>query len=228
MADMSKTLFVTADGSHTLYSEQFAQHYHSTHGALQESMHIFLQCGLLHYISGCREHTELLDRPIRIFEVGFGTGLNALLSSLYMDQSRPIHYQAVELYPVDAAEYQQLQFHLPFDEAYRLLQEMHQAPWNVPVELGSHFTLHKIHGDAVKYPPTEVDVVYFDAFSPDVQPELWALEMFQRLFAAMTVGGVLVTYCAKGEVRRRMQAAGFKVERIPGPPGKREILRATK
>lgn len=218
---MHNTLYLTEDGSHTLYSPHFDQHYHSTHGAVQESMHIFIKSGLQHYL-------EKHQAPsVRIFEVGFGTGLNALLSQLYFQQIN-IDYTSVELYPITEDCYSNLRFNLPLAHAEEALLALHRAPWNTGVRLSPTFQLHKLQQDLRLYTPQAIDVVYFDAFSPEAQPELWDEPIFERLYKAITPGGILVTYCAKGEVRRCLQHVGFEVERIAGPIGKRHILRATK
>lgn len=213
---------LTADGSDTLYSATMDEAYHSLNGAVQESMHVFINAGL-HQIS---------RKTLRIFEVGFGTGLNALLTWREAKRlSLNLTYESIEAFPVPAdlvkgLNYQHLVPGLP-DGAF---ERLHQSPWNEPVVLEPDgFTLTKIHGDFREYvPESPFDLVFFDAFAPDKQPELWQESLFSRLFSTMKDEGILVTYCAKGEVRRRMQRAGYSVERLPGPPGKREMLRARK
>ena len=168
--------------------------------------------------------------PLRLFEVGFGTGLNALLTYQMAEAERiPIHYYSIEKYPVAPDVYEALHYEGvtgPLDSA-QALHALHTAPWGEAVQLSPFFTLEKLHGDLTEcYFPEGLSVIYYDAFSPDSQPELWAEELFARLFAASLPEAVLTTYCAKGEVRRRLQRAGFLVERLPGPPGKREVLRA--
>ena len=155
------------------------------------------------FIEAGLHHLE--RREITILEIGFGTGLNAFLTLLDAEAcQRKIHYCSIELYP-------------------------HQAEWNVAVQVTEFFELHKIQGDSNTCAlPDRIDLIYFDAFAPDKQPEMWNQEIFNRLYARMTGGGVLTTYCAKGVVRRMMKEAGYSVERIPGPPGKREMLRAIK
>lgn len=213
----------TEDGSLTLFAPAVGEHYHSTHGALQESRHIFIQLGLQHRL----EQPLDSDRPLRLFEVGLGSGLNALLTaSLAEEFHQPIHYYSVERYPLPPEVYRQLTFPELEDG---LLQAIHDAPWEEAASLSPHFTLHKLQGDFTELSlPSPLDLVYFDAFSPESQPELWTQKIFQRLFEASAPGAVLTTYCAKGVVRRRLQQAGFLVERLPGPPGKREVLRASR
>lgn len=221
MISQTFVLKKTADGSPTLYSPQMQESYHSMNGALQESKHVFIEAGLM----------RIPRRNIRIFEVGFGTGLNALLTWDFARQyDRTIRYDAIEAFPVSeelllALDYQLLFQNLPADA----FGSLHRAKWGSIQSMDSFFNLKKIQGDFTSYSFTdEYDLVYFDAFAPDKQPDLWEEGLFQNVFAALSPQGVLVTYCAKGEVRRRMQRVGFQVERLPGPPGKREMLRAVK
>lgn len=216
---------LTKDGSLTLYNPSLGEHYHSTHGALQESRHIFIGYGLLPLLAS--NPTE----PLHILEVGFGTGLNALLSWREATRvSHPIHYTTLELYPLEPVVYEQLHFDLaPQAVTQERLQQLHRAQWDKPIIMDEYFTLHKRHVDltSVDLGKESYDLIYFDAFSPEAQPELWSEEGFIRIAEASALGAVLTTYCAKGEVRRRLQRAGFMVERLAGPPGKREVLRAT-
>lgn len=221
----SPKLYQTEDGSLTLYNPSIGEHYHSTHGAIQESKHIFIGYGLREKLSNPPA------RPLRILEIGFGTGLNTLLSwQMSIQVAHPIHYTTLELYPLEPAVYQQLHFELDegFDTHERL-QQLHNTPWDVPKALDEYLTLYKRHVNLIDVSLDGVyDLVYFDAFSPEAQPELWSEEVFRRIASACNPGAILTTYCAKGEVRRRLQRAGFVVERLAGPPGKREVLRATR
>jgi tRNA U34 5-methylaminomethyl-2-thiouridine-forming methyltransferase MnmC len=210
----------TADGSRTIFSEQFKETYHSVNGAITESMHVFIQAGL---------RALTLD-SVRIFEVGFGTGLNALLTFVEAQKlNLQVDYHSIELYPLnqsmtDGLEYPELELLAP-----GIFQNMHHAPWNQPVSLSPNFSLTKSQASLLDFKMDEnYDLVYFDAFSPIQQPELWSEEVFRKLYNHMNKGGILTTYCAKGVVRRTMQSVGFTMERLPGPPGKREMLRATK
>lgn len=222
---MARKLVTTSDGSHTLFVPELGEHYHSIHGAVQESTHVFIKHGL--------EAVPTDDGPLYIFEMGLGTGLNLLLTALQPLQ-QPVHYVSVEAYPVNAEEAGSLNYGSLFDEhpeAKNLLHTLHNLPWDEPVEIKPGFTIHKIHGklselDWAALP--QFNLVYFDAFAPDVQPNLWTEEVFKALYNQMHVGGILVTYCAKGSVKRAMKAAGFTIERLPGPPGKREMTRARK
>lgn len=218
---INRELQLTADGSHTLFIPEMDEHYHSVNGAVQESRHVFIESGL--------HHQE--KKEVKIFEIGFGTGLNALLTLLDAEKmGRRIYYYSVEFYPLPATLIQTLNYGKQIcPEKEGLFLALHEAAWGVPVRVADHFTLHKIQGDSNKLEiPEEIDLVYFDAFAPEKQPEMWNQPIFDTLYASMAKGGVLVTYCAKGVVRRMMQEAGYSVERIPGPPGKREMLRAVK
>ena len=219
---MEKELQITADGSHTLYIPAMDEHYHSVNGALQESRHIFIEAGL-----------HALEKDfIRIMEVGFGTGLNAFLTlkDVELSQAHHIDYHTVELYPLPLDTIRALNYgELIWPERKELFLALHEAEWNVTVPVTEFFELHKIQGDSNRGAlPNRLDLIYFDAFAPDKQPDMWNQEIFNRLYASTTGGGVLTTYCAKGVVRRMMKEAGYSVERIPGPPGKREMLRAVK
>lgn len=206
---MKRELQITADGSHTIAIPDMQVTYHSTHGAIQESMHVFIQAGLLYS-----------PQPeIRIFEMGFGTGLNALLTCQHA--TKPVYYYTVEQFPLTPAEAAGLNY----DDV--LLAQLHRAPWQEDVPLTAHFTLHKSHASLLDVQPGKTfHVIYYDAFAPGAQPELWTQRVFEKLYHLLEPGGILVTYCSKGDVRRAILAAGFMVEKLSGPPGKREMLRA--
>ncbi|NJO68855.1 MAG: tRNA (5-methylaminomethyl-2-thiouridine)(34)-methyltransferase MnmD [Bacteroidetes bacterium] len=207
----------TGDGSDTLWSERYGETYHSSFGAETESTHVFLNAGL----------NQLSFDPINIFEMGFGTGLNAYLTYQFLINSKPeVIYHAIELNPLSFDIVQNFNNQKSDREVFH---KLHQAEWDKDVYLEKWFTLRKIHADLQTWVPEKsYHLIYYDAFSPESQPELWTPEIFQKLFKLTLAGGLLTTYCAKGIVRRNMISAGFKVERIPGPPGKREILRAYK
>ena len=211
------TLEITEDGSATLGNQTIDECYHSIHGAQQESEHIFIEAALRYQ----QKH------DIAIFEVGFGTGLNALLTLQEAQKSgRKIEYTSVELYPVEPSVYCELNYGNS-DKATFL--KLHNCEWGEPVTIVDSFTLEKVEASLLEYNFNKLfDVIYFDAFSPEKQPEMWSEAIFSKLFEATASGGILITYCAKGDVRRALQAAGYSVERIPGPPGKRHILRAVK
>lgn len=218
---INRELQLTADGSHTLFIPEMDEHYHSVNGAVQESRHVFIEAGL----------HQLQKKEINVFEIGFGTGLNALLTLLDSDMNGlSVRYYSMERYPLPVELVKSLNYgELVCAEQKDLFLTLHAVPWDTPVQITDHFTLCKIQGDSNLLDfPDSVDLVYFDAFAPDKQPEMWNQEVFGKLYTTMNKGGVLTTYCAKGVVRRMMKEAGFSVERIPGPPGKREMLRAIK
>lgn len=216
------TLEPTADGSNTLYVPELNEHYHSVKGALTESAHIFIQMGL--------NHAQAANP--RVLEIGFGTGLNAFLTLLEAEKNqRAIHFTSIERFPLSEDIVRKLSYPETIaPEECEKFYALHTAPWNQEVKISPYFTLHKIEGDFTHFSFSEYyDVVYFDAFAPEKQPEMWSQPLFDNLYRQMNPDGILTTYCAKGVVRRMLQAAGFTVERLPGPPGgKREILRATK
>ena len=210
----------TADGSYTLYVPELDEHYHSVKGALTESQHIFIDMGLKH---------ATVEEP-RILEIGLGTGLNCFLTLMEAEASqRKVHYTGIERYPLDMETISKLDYPSivgqgPEEDYFAI----HQAPWEEDVELSPWFTLHKTEGDFTRHQFEKgYDIISFDAFAPEKQPEMWSREVFVRIHQAMRPGGVLTTYCAKGAIRRLLQSTGFVVERLAGPiGGKREILRA--
>lgn len=213
---------VTDDGSATILVTVMDEHYHSIRGAITESNHIYRDCAFLY------KSNELRGEQIRLFEVGFGTGLNAVVTAMCADERHPVHYITIEKYPLKKDIVSQLHYEELVDE--NLYRAIHDAEWNAPVKITPYFTLEKIRGDYTTVPlPESIDVVYFDAFAPEKQPDMWSQEAFSRLVEVMNRGAVLTTYCAKGEIRRMFGMLGLLVERLPGPVGgKREILRATK
>jgi tRNA U34 5-methylaminomethyl-2-thiouridine-forming methyltransferase MnmC len=215
---MNSQLVLTEDGSHTLFVPAIDECYHSSHGAIQESRHIFIEAGL----------KQCLKTEIRVLEIGFGTGLNAFLSMIEAGQSaKQLHYTSLEKYPVEVEMALKLNYPEKISVDKRAeFERMHTLPWGVELSVSPFFTLKKMETDFTYYAFDEkFDIVFFDAFSPEKQPEMWSQEMFEKIAVHCSPGAVLTTYCAKGIVRRAMQASGFKVERLPGPPGKREILR---
>ena len=222
---------ITEDGSHTLFSEMAGQTYHSSHGAVQESRHIFIS-----QLIG--QQSTVNGQQLMVLEIGFGTGLNALLTAQWARENGAIvEFTTIELYPLVEEVYRELNYgSLLGDE--ELFLQLHEAEWDAGVvKVTENFAIRKCKSDIVEWLRNAqctmhdaqlFDVVYFDAFSPDAQPELWTEEVFRNVYALMKEGGVLTTYCAKGDVRRAMLAAGFKVEKLQGPPGKRHILKAVK
>lgn len=213
---------ITEDGSTTLFIPELNEHYHSIHGAVQESMHIFIREG----------YEQIRNFPACIFEAGFGTGLNAFLTFLVSEkEGRSIHYSAIEKYPLEEHLLRLLNYAEKTNPAKaEVFKSIHDAPWDQDIRISNHFTLHKMKGDLreVRLHDAAYDLVYFDAFGPAVQPELWTEEIFRMIYQSMKEDSCLVTYSVKGSVTRTLKAAGFSLEKLPGPPGKREMTRATK
>ncbi|MBS3770271.1 MAG: tRNA (5-methylaminomethyl-2-thiouridine)(34)-methyltransferase MnmD [Bacteroidales bacterium] len=216
-----KRIISTEDGSHTLYVDSLNEYYHSRYGAIQESNHVFIANGL----------NGIKRKDVVVLEVGFGTGLNALLTYITGKKNQiKIQYEAIELFPLEKSLVQELNFarFLNMDNPH-LLIDMHMLPWNQIHTLSELFSLHKILQDFNHFTPEQkYSVVYFDAFAPEKQPEMWSEENFAKLFYALETEGILVTYCAKGAIKRTLQRVGFRVELLKGPPGKHEMIRAVK
>ncbi|MCE5205603.1 MAG: tRNA (5-methylaminomethyl-2-thiouridine)(34)-methyltransferase MnmD [Porphyromonadaceae bacterium] len=278
---LTVSIEITEDGSHTLYVPELNEHYHSTHGAIQESTHIFIREGLLHRLlfqpTGGQESPELQHdletqqqlspeqslqhfRAINLLEIGFGTGLNALLTLLEAEKKEiNVFYQGLERFPISNETVQKLNYtallnRFERDEAAdtpmlsdqrdyndvglvnntleKKFLQLHKTPWEKAVVITPGFTLLKQQIDFsvpdTFIPDRKFDLIYYDAFAPDKQPEMWTQDIFNYLYSLSEQGAILTTYCAKGVVRRMLQTARFRVERLPGPPGKREILRASK
>lgn len=213
----------TADGSHTLQSNRFGECYHSKNGALNEAIHVFINAGLKHYLD---------ERPcarVRILEVGFGTGLNALLTRIHSESENvQVHYSTCEAFPVETKIVSELNYaqHLKVKPAF--FMDMHLCEWEMDVGLSAQFTLHKmkVRLEDLDLENGSIDIIYFDAFSPDTQPELWTIDVFKKLHSLCSHNGMLVTYSAKGDVKRALKSAGFTVKRLDGPVGKWHMLRA--
>lgn len=214
----------TQDGSATLYHPQLNEHYHSTHGALTESRHVFIR-------HGYHEALAMFQEPLRILEVGFGTGLNAALTAAESHaQKRHTEYTALEPFPVPAELLQRLEYNkrLSADE-YGYFEKIHRQPWEIPTAIHEYFSLEKRKTGIQDLGGTNgFGLIYFDAFAPEKQPDMWTLEVLQTVYRLLQPGGMLVTYCAKGQFKRDLKASGFRVEARPGPPGKREITVAIK
>lgn len=221
---MKKEFITTEDGSHTLYVPELKEHYHSIHGAVQESMHVFIDAGYKHIAP---KHNSL-----NILEVGFGTGLNAFLTYLEsLKSSKKVNYIGVEAFPLEADVYRQLNYHeLVAPDKEDVFLKMHETNWVVPFFINDFFILNKLHEkiEDIGLQPDQMHLVYFDAFAPTVQPELWEKDIFANIYQSLVDGGVLVTYSSKASVARALKEVGFMVENLPGPKGKREITRATK
>ncbi|MDX2250069.1 MAG: tRNA (5-methylaminomethyl-2-thiouridine)(34)-methyltransferase MnmD [Bacteroidia bacterium] len=218
MAKPTVEHIITKDGSSTLYSPGFDEHYHSVHGAIQESMHVFIRSGL----------DLLKDREeIKLLEMGFGTGLNVLLTYFCAGNLR-IDYTTLEAYPLSEEQICSLNYPeaTGFAGAKEVFQKVHEAPWDCKAVIRETFNLEKVHTRIEDYQTEKkFDLVYYDAFAPTSQPELWEDAMLAKIYEWVRPGGIFVTYSAKSSVRRGLIAAGFVVEKIPGPPGKREMLR---
>lgn len=208
------------DGSHTLYLPDMDETYHSRHGAVQEAIHVFINQGLLQKAQG--------QKNIKILEIGWGTGLNSLLThKTAKKEGLKIHYVGIEKFPVPLEVLQQLNYKDWEEDGF--LSKAYQAEWNKPLEIEEDFVLEKLAMDVMQLDEEEsFDLVYFDAFGPRAQGEMWEKEVFEKVYRAVRQGGIFVTYCAKGQVRRDLQEVGFNMQRLPGPPGKREMLRGTK
>jgi tRNA U34 5-methylaminomethyl-2-thiouridine-forming methyltransferase MnmC len=229
---MQRKLILTSDGSHTISLPELNVTYHSIHGAIQESKHVFIEAGLKGLI-------PINTTALNIFEVGFGTGLNALLTIIEAERlQKRINYEAVEQFPLDANETVSLNYckQLDREDLQPVFDELHSSEWEKKTNIINGFSFKKSKCSLLNLPVRQAgsethgafDLIYFDAFAPGVQPELWTKEIFEKMFAMLRPGGVLVTYSSKGEVRRAMQAAGFVVEKLPGPLRKREMVRAVK
>lgn len=222
---MNRKVVKTADGSDTILVDELGVSYHSKHGAIQESIHVFIEAGLAFY------KTQMPDKQsIRVFEMGLGTGLNALLTCQYAHKnSVNISYTAVEQYPATKEEVSVLNYSSLLQDDTNILPNIHASEWEKTTGISDTFSFKKVHTSLQEYvPDAQYDIVYYDAFAPNAQPELWTTDIFSKLYSMMSDNAMLVTYCSKGDVRRAMLSVGFDVQKIPGPPGKREMLRATK
>lgn len=217
-------LKITGDNSHTLLVKELNETYHSTKGAINEALHVFIQKGLTDYLA-TNNYKE-----IEVFEVGFGTGLNAHLTQLFANENQvKISYTSVEAYPLNIELIQQLNYTDLINSSKRDFLKLHEVEWNNPIAINEYFTLNKLHKELINITEREkFDVIFFDAFAPDIQPEMWSKIVFENMLVALRPKGVLVTYCAKGIVKRTIKEVGLELESLAGPPGKREMIRATK
>jgi tRNA U34 5-methylaminomethyl-2-thiouridine-forming methyltransferase MnmC len=223
---LKRHITTTHDGSKTLFINDLNENYHSHHGALQEAEHVFIKNGL----------NQLNDYEINILELGFGTGLNVLVTIneyLKTDKNHVINYFSLEKYPINEAEMNDLAYFEHFDnpEFKNIYQKIHQAEWEKPSEIIKGFTLKKIKCDFFELKDIDlpkINLVYYDCFGARVQPDLWEKPLFEMVSDKMSVNGLLTTYSSKGSVRRILQELNFKVEKKQGPPGKREMINAVK
>ena len=217
-------LIVTSDGSHSLLNEALNETYHSVHGAIQESLHVFIKNGLSYFLE---KHSPA---EVSIFEVGFGTGLNALLTVQAMQSPNvALKYVSIEAFPIGEALWAGLNYTktLGFEDTFAFL---HRSPWEVVNKISGHIELLKLQTtlEKVQLKDGSFDLVFFDAFAPSKQPELWTIDMLRKVVLAMKSGAVFVTYCAKGQLKRDLKELGLNVETLSGPPGKKEMVRAVK
>lgn len=221
---MSIEIITTSDGSHSLFNSSLNETYHSRHGAVQESIYVFIRNGF--------DRVLLKSSPVRIFEVGFGTGLNAWLTiHAAADKHKAVEYYSVEAFPLDATVFKLLNYpeQHPITDGRKMFDQLHLAPWDQPSLVTPDFVLNKIQGhlQTIQVPPS-LDLIYFDAFAPSRQPEMWEMPVLKKVCDQLMPGGVFATYCAKGQLKRDLKALGMEVETLPGPPGKKEMVRAIK
>ena len=217
-------IFVTEDGSHSIFSKKYGVSYHSKFGALKEAEHVFIDAAL--------RFKAVIQKKISILEIGFGTGLNAFITLLEAKKRNlSVNYVGVEAFPISmeqagALNYSEL---IEYEETQELFMHLHHSEWNIPLQITEQFNLEKVQKkiEDLNY-QNQFDIIYFDAFAPDAQPELWNQEILTKMYEALLPDGILVTYCAKGVVKRTLKKIGFFVEALPGPPRKREMTRAIK
>lgn len=219
---MKREIIRTSDGSTTIHLPDWDESYHSKHGAIQEAQHVFIKNGF----------SLFKGKPVSILEIGFGTGLNAFITFLEAQKTnQPINYVGVEAYPVSAEEVLLMNYvnELGAENQSDIFARMHDSHWEQEIAVSENFTLTKRKQFFDQIDDVEkFDLIYFDAFGYRVQPELWRTEIFQKMYNALRPNSILVTYAARGVVKRSMIEVGFTVEKLAGPPGKREMFRATK
>jgi len=218
---MKRELRLTADGSPTLYVPELDETYHSMHGSIQEARHVFIENGL-RFVA-----TE--SKQVNILEVGFGTGLNALLTALYAKENAiRVNYVGLEAFPVEEAIWKEINY-LTDAEARTLYTKIMAHQFGETISIDLNFSLSKEAKLIQDWVANETfDLIYYDAFGPRAQAEMWELPIFEKLYSLLNVGGALVTYCAQGQFKRHLKSLGMRVENLPGPPGKREMTRGTK
>lgn len=224
MSQDPNQLFITQDGSSSLISGKFGEAYHSRHGALQESNHVFIDAGLKHLI----EHGK---QKINILEIGFGSGLNALLT-LTLSTLNPkvkIYYEGLEAYPITETDVKALNYHELLGIKQKEFNRLHESEWNKPNMISDCFTFKKNNSKFELFESDQTfDLIYFDAFAPSIQSHLWETPFLKKIFDLCNQGAILVTYCAKGSFKRALKECGFNIEALPGPAKKREMTRAMK
>ena len=220
---MKTEVVLTNDGSHTLFLPEMNEQYHSLNGAITESKHVYIEKGFNYWN----------NKNAIVFEVGFGTGLNTLLTAIEAKKTKKhCLYYTIEKYPLDLELIKKLNYgKLISKEAENCYMKIHEAEWSKTTQINEYFSVYKIEGDLKTFIFNEIPlfgVIYFDAFGPEKQPEMWTNDIFRKMADQTSENGVIVTYSAKGEVRRQLQNAGFEMERLPGPPGKKQMLRGIK
>ena len=225
---MNKKIIQTGDGSHTIYIDDIKETYHSNNGAINEAVHVFIKNGLLKIPFG----EAVQKNEINILEIGFGTGLNAFISLLHSNtDSLKINYTAIEKYPVALEYIEKLNYPKLLEADKKLFLKLHSSEWNKTIEISENFKLHKIKTDLKTYvynSDFKTDIVYFDAFSPKIQEEMWTIDIFKNIYEIMNKDAIFCTYSSAGIVKRNLRSAGFKVKRLAGPKGKFHILNAFK
>ena len=223
---MIRKIVLTEDGSHTVLAGERKLAFHSKHGALQESAHVYIHSAF-DYVTAIRP-----GLPVKIFEMGFGTGLNALLTFKKATETGTyVTYATIETEPLTGPEARLLNYceRLDRPDLQPWFDGIHDASWETNAVINPFFTLRKMNTALEQYQPSEpVNLIYYDAFSPSAQPELWTKETFEKLYSFLEPGGILITYCSKGDVKRAMKAAGLKIRKVPGPLYKRDIIRAVR
>ena len=216
---MKREILITSDGSTTINLPELNEQYHSKNGSINESYHVFINSGL----------RQVASNVVSILEIGFGTGLNCFIT--YLEAEKEIHYVGVEAYPVTSEEVEKMNFIsvLNAEKDKASFEKIHDIPWEEKHQISNKFSLTKRKQFFEDIDDKNAfNLIYFDAFGARVQPQLWTVEIFRKMFDSLQENGILVTYSAKGSVRRALQEVGFTVERLPGPPAKREMLRAIK
>lgn len=217
------TIVTTKDGSHSLYVPSLDEHYHSHNGSIQEALHVFIEAGL----------KQIQDSSIKILEVGFGTGLNAILSLIYSAESNiKLRYTGIETNPVSIDVIKKLNYLTLIGETNFEgdFLKLHEAKWGEEIIIRDKFSIikHQKKVQEISLAKESHDIIFYDAFGPRAQKEMWDITIFQKLYNTLSPNGILVTYCAMGQLKRDLKSVGFKVESLPGPPGKREMTRAIK
>jgi tRNA U34 5-methylaminomethyl-2-thiouridine-forming methyltransferase MnmC len=218
------SIITTSDGSHSLLNKALNETYHSHHGAIQESIHVFIEKGLKYFLE------RSAYSSVNIFEVGFGTGLNALLTLETVSQSSThVSYTSIETFPLENEIWSQLNYARTAASS-DMFAAIHRADWNSPVQIHPNFELLKMETSLqnLLLQPSFYDLIYFDAFAPNKQPEMWEMPVLEKVVQSMKAGGVFVTYCAKGQLKRDLKTLGLQVETLEGPPGKKEMVRGLK